>query len=205
MRLLCGLVMCVMLPATAAAQWPFVRVDVTSCRLTLSEQPPDATTGWRVQFRRGTGTSIGTRDSIAPYEQASGALAPGAYEVWGEWTKSTGSLINSAKRVVRCEGSTSVPEVPWVLASVPPPPPVSVPAVEWTPSPDSSVTGYQIEVRAGAAPVLTLPLSMPAMVNGWHHLDVLQMSALPVGAYSVVVRSWNGQFGPDSVPVSFQR
>ena len=46
---------------------PHVTARPTQCRLTITQVPPDATTGWSVQFRRGSGTTIGYRVTEAPY------------------------------------------------------------------------------------------------------------------------------------------
>ena len=120
MKWLLGL--CLLVPVAVWAQGqPAVVVTVVTCRLTVTSVPPDNLLGWRVQFRRGTGTAIGNRDSTPPYTQTSSALPVGPYDVWGEWTNTTtGATRRSAVTRVVCAGTTRVDGTPWIVA----PPPV---------------------------------------------------------------------------------
>ena len=56
--------------------------------------PPDTQSGWGIQFRRhnsdGTFTSIGSRDTTAPYQRRPELLTPGSHTFSGVWTR-TGS------------------------------------------------------------------------------------------------------------------
>lgn len=120
MKWLLGLCLLVPVPVWAQGQ-PAVVVTVATCRLTVTSVPPDSLLGWRVQFRRGTGTAIGNRDSTPPYTQTSGALSAGPYDVWGEWINTTtGATRRSAVTRAVCAGTTSVDGTPWIVA----PPPV---------------------------------------------------------------------------------
>jgi hypothetical protein len=69
-----------------------VTAKVTSCLFTLTDTPPDATTGWSVQFRRAssatstTWTNIGTVDSTTPYTRST-TLSIGTYYFSALWMK----------------------------------------------------------------------------------------------------------------------
>lgn len=158
-----------MLVAVPAGK-PAVVANMTQCRLVVSQQPPDLTSGWRVQFRRGTGTAIGSRVNAPPYTRTSGLLATGDYEVWGEWTKSTGVPVISNKTVIAARASVTVAEtvatVPIIFRNVLDP---DAP----TPPPPSTVARYVATTGSNAndgsigSPWLTISYAVAQLQPGY--------------------------------------
>jgi hypothetical protein len=76
-------------PLPPPIQTPSVAVAtlVSSCRFDVAGNPPDATGGWSVQFKRGDGLNVGQKDSTPPYAR-SVTLTAGVYAFYGVWTKS---------------------------------------------------------------------------------------------------------------------
>jgi hypothetical protein len=78
--------------------------SATACRWTLRAEPPDATTGWRAQWRQ-NGVNVGNRDNSPPYERNVG-ISGGTVSVDVEWSKTIGLPLLSAPRVLVCSADT---------------------------------------------------------------------------------------------------
>jgi hypothetical protein len=81
-----------------------VEMTVTRCRFVLAANPPDATGGWRAQFRRGTTlfTNVGTIDATPPYTRST-TLPAGDYSFSVVWTKTGVPSITSAALAQACQ------------------------------------------------------------------------------------------------------
>ncbi|MEK9809945.1 MAG: NPCBM/NEW2 domain-containing protein, partial [Candidatus Nanopelagicales bacterium] len=138
---------------------PKVSTELASCKLTVTQSPPDASAGWRVQFRRDGGTAIGNRDSSPPYSRTT-TLPVGDYLVWAEWSKPDGTLRLSEKVSVSCRYEAVIAEIPWTVTPPPPDPephPPPPPDPEPPPSPPDPTVGL----------MLLGNYAWRSMTNGW--------------------------------------
>ena len=112
-------------PPPDPPQLPTVTVktlEAISCRVTLTALPPDASGGWRVQFKRGT-VSFGTVDSTAPFERTS-SVSAGVHSLSAVWTKTGAAAVTYAPTTVNCVVAMAPAPVP-----TPTPTPIPVPIV----------------------------------------------------------------------------
>lgn len=85
-------------------------ITVKDCTITAtSSAPPDSQTGWGVQFQRKlttatSWTNLGSRDTTAPYQQTSGTLALGDYQVQGIWTRTGSASVTQVLGQKTCGG-----------------------------------------------------------------------------------------------------
>lgn len=92
-------------------------ITAKTCTLTMSAaKSPDGTSGWTVQFKRGT-SNHGQVDSTAPYGPKSADVVAGVYAVTALWTKA-GVTVTEAIGTATCQNGTVV-----FVATAPPPPP----------------------------------------------------------------------------------
>jgi hypothetical protein len=78
-----------------------MRTDTCSLRVAV-DRTPDGTTGWGIQFRRGS-VNHGTRDTTAPYEREAKDIARGSYAITGVWTKTGQAAVTLSYGTLTCE------------------------------------------------------------------------------------------------------
>lgn len=97
-------------PPPDPPQLPTVTVktlEASSCRVTLTAVPPDASGGWRVQFKRGT-VNFGTADATAPFERTS-SVSAGVHSLSAVWTKTGAAAVTYAPTTVNCVVASAAP------------------------------------------------------------------------------------------------
>jgi hypothetical protein len=72
-------------------------VSLANCTVTLQQNAPDSTTGWRVQFRV-DGVAFGALDTAAPYTRT-GTTRAGAHQWSSVWSKAGSSLTVTTPNV----------------------------------------------------------------------------------------------------------
>ena len=72
----------------------------TTCKITVTALPPDATGGWGVQFTL-NGANLSTRDTSSPYTRTKSGVAMGSV-IGGTWTKAGQPSQSIAEQIVEC-------------------------------------------------------------------------------------------------------
>ncbi len=82
---------------------PVKSVTLTSARwlLTVTDDPPDVSGGWSVQFYQGPNVTLGTLVTAAPYTQST-LVTAGTYSVSAVWMKASEADILRSVSVVVC-------------------------------------------------------------------------------------------------------
>jgi hypothetical protein len=139
---------------------PSVKVktlEAISCRVTLTAVPPDASGGWRVQFKRGT-VNFGTVDSTVPFERTS-SVSAGVHSLSAVWTKTEHATVTYLPTTVNC-----------AVAAAPAPLPTPTPTPIVT-SPDGTRLPPAARVVDNAGDVWTLSgiqiLRNGQAIDGW--------------------------------------
>jgi hypothetical protein len=77
-------------------------MTVSQCTLVVSaDRTPDGTTGWGIQFRRGS-VNHGTRDTAAPFTRTA-TVTRGSYTITGVWTKTGQPSVTLSYGTLTCE------------------------------------------------------------------------------------------------------